>query len=234
MALAQKYQNLLAHCILSNPVESKMAFKDENEESQIQLATFPYSKIEDSKVQISDADLKAKYEELKPRFKQYVESRDIKYVDIKVSASPVDRTALMKQMNSYAKDIATAADPSDIVRKSASLINYLGIPVGKDAFPSDIAQRIDSMSVGQIFGPAENKQDNTVNIIKLIAKQQLPDSVQYRQIQVGGATADAAHKTADSIYSALQNGADFGAIAKKYGQNGQSTWLTTRQYETAP
>jgi peptidyl-prolyl cis-trans isomerase D len=232
--LAQKYQNLLAHCILSNPVESKMAFKDENEESQIQLATFPYSKIEDSKVQISDADLKAKYEELKPRFKQYVESRDIKYVDIKVSASPVDRTALMKQMNSYAKDIATAADPSDIVRKSASLINYLGIPVGKDAFPSDIAQRIDSMSVGQTFGPAENKQDNTVNIIKLIAKQQLPDSVQYRQIQVGGATADAAHKTADSIYSALQNGADFGAIAKKYGQNGQSTWLTTRQYETAP
>src|SRR5574344_2274563 len=62
--LAQKYQSLLAHCLLSNPIEAKMAFKDENEESQIQLASFPYSSIEDDKVKISDADLKAKYDEL--------------------------------------------------------------------------------------------------------------------------------------------------------------------------
>ncbi len=33
--LAQKYQSLLAHCLLSNPVEAKMAFKEENNESNI-------------------------------------------------------------------------------------------------------------------------------------------------------------------------------------------------------
>ena len=43
--LAQKYQSLLASCILSNPVEAKMAYKEANEESQIELATFPYSSI---------------------------------------------------------------------------------------------------------------------------------------------------------------------------------------------
>ena len=59
--LAQKYQSLLASCILSNPIEAKMAYKEDNEESQIELATFPYSSIADSKVKISDADLKAKY-----------------------------------------------------------------------------------------------------------------------------------------------------------------------------
>ena len=48
--LAQKYQALLAGCFLSNPVEAKMAFKEENEESQIQLAAFPYSDIQDDKV----------------------------------------------------------------------------------------------------------------------------------------------------------------------------------------
>ena len=32
--LAQKYQALLAGCFLSNPVEAKMAFKEENEESR--------------------------------------------------------------------------------------------------------------------------------------------------------------------------------------------------------
>jgi peptidyl-prolyl cis-trans isomerase D len=232
--LAQKYQSLLAHCLLSNPVEAKMAFKDENEESQIQLASFPYSSIEDSKVKYSDADLKAKYNDMKPRFKQYVESRDIKYVDIEVTPSASDRAALQKQYAGYKADMAKAADPSDVVRKSTSLVSYLGIPVAKEAYPSDIANHLDSMAVGSILGPIENKQDNTLNLVKLVAKQQLPDSVQYRQIQVSGATPAAAHKTADSIYNALKAGADFEAIAKKYGQNGEKTWMTTRQYQSAP
>ena len=232
--LAQKYQSLFAHCLLSNPVEAKMAYKEENEESKIELASFPYSTADDSKIKIEEADLKAKYDELKPRFQQYVESRDIKYVDIQVTPSSVDRQSIQKQFNAYSKDLAAAADPTDIVRKSTSLISYLGIPVLKTAYPFDIADRLDSMSVGQTYGPIENKQDNTFNVIKLMAKQQLPDSIQYRQIQVGGTTLAEAHKTADSIYSALQNGADFEALAKKYGQTGEKTWLTTAQYQNAP
>lgn len=82
--LAQKYQSLLAGCLISNPVSAKMAYTDENQESNIQLASFAYSSINDNKVKISDADLKAKYEELKPRFKQYEETRSIKYVDYQV------------------------------------------------------------------------------------------------------------------------------------------------------
>ena len=232
--LAQKYQSLLAHCLLSNPVEAKMAFKEENEESQIQLAAFPYSSIEDSKVQVSESDLKAKYEELKPRFKQYVETRDIRYIDIQVEASPDDKANLRKQFTDYTKELTEAADPTNVVRRSTSLVSYLGLPVGKEAYPSDIAARLDSMSVGSVYGPVENKQDNTLNLIKLVAKVQLPDSVEYRQIQVGGATPEAAHKTADSIYTALTNGADFEALAKKYGQTGEKAWMTTRQYQMAP
>ncbi|WP_025881162.1 peptidylprolyl isomerase [Segatella baroniae] len=232
--LAQKYQSLFAHCLLSNPVEAKMAYKEENEESKIELASFPYSTVDDSKIKIEEADLKAKYDELKPRFQQYVESRDIKYVDIQVTPSSVDRQSIQKQFNAYSKNLAAAADPTDIVRKSTSLTSYLGIPVLKTAYPFDIADRLDSMSVGQTYGPIENKQDNTFNVIKLMAKQQLPDSIQYRQIQVGGTTLAEAHKTADSIYSALQNGADFEALAKKYGQTGEKTWLTTAQYQNAP
>ena len=39
--LAQKYQSLFAHCFLSNKVEAKMAFNDQNQESMIQLAALP-------------------------------------------------------------------------------------------------------------------------------------------------------------------------------------------------
>ena len=232
--LAQKYQALFYGCLLSNPVSAKMAFDDENQESSIQLASFPYSSINDNKVNVTESDLKTKYEELKSRFRQYEGTRSIKYVDYQVVPSQADRKALDKTVNEYMKALRDTADPSGIIRKSGSLIAYLGIPQTKAAFPSDIAARLDSIAVGATTTPVENKSDNTLNVIKLISKTELPDSVQMRVIQVGGATADEASKRADSIYTALKAGADFEAIAKKYGQTGEKTWITSAQYQNAP
>lgn len=232
--LAQKYQSLLAGCILSNPVEAKLSYKEENEESSIQLATFAYSTIDDSKIKVQDADLKAKYDEMKERFKQNVESRDIKYVTVRVEPSPADRAELQQTFKKYTTDLAAASEPANVVRKSTSLVNYLGIPVAKTAYPNDIADKLDSMAVGQTYGPFETKMDNSMNVVKLISKQLLPDSVQYRQIQVIGKTPAEAQKRADSIYTALNAGAAFETIAKKYGQSGEKVWMTTAQYQNAP
>lgn len=233
--LSQKYQALLASCVLSNPVEAKMTFKDENEESNIQLAYMDYNSVNDKQIKITEGDMKDKYNELKEswRIKHPVETRDVKFVSYKVVASPTDRSALQKTFADYAKQLQASADPTDIVRKSQSLIPYLGIPVSKNAFPQDIAGRLDSIATGTVVGPVENKQDNTLNLYRLISKTQLPDSVQFRVISVNGATPDAARKSADSIYTAIKAGGDFEAIAKKYGQTGEKTWMTTAQYEHA-
>ena len=82
--LAQKYQSLLANCVLSNKVEAKMAFNEENEEAQIQLASIAYNTIKDADIKLTDEELKAKYEELKPAFRQQQETRDVKMVDVQV------------------------------------------------------------------------------------------------------------------------------------------------------
>lgn len=232
--LAQKYQVLFAGCLLSNPVSAQMAYNDENQESNIQLASFAYSSINDNKVKITESDLKDKYDELKPRFKQYEETRSIKYVDHQVVPSQTDRKALNKTVNEYMVALRDTADPSGVIRKSGSTVPYLGIPQTKSAFPSDIAAKLDSISVGSTTTPVENKIDNTLNIIRLISKTQMPDSVQFRAIQVMGTTPDEAAKRADSIYTALQGGAEFETIAKKYGQTGAKNWITSAQYQNAP
>ena len=229
--LGSKYQSLIAHCLLSNPVSAKMAFEAQTQESDIQLATLPYSAIKDADVQVSDADLKAKYEEQKEMFKQYVESRDVKFVDFQVVASAADRAALMKTINEARQKLESGAAPADVVRKAQSQIAYTGIAATKRAYAPDIAAKLDSMQVGQVSAPFETAYDNTVNVIKLIGKSQMPDSIEYRQIQVGGATVEAARKTADSIATALKGGADFEALAKKYNQPGASQWLTSAMYE---
>lgn len=231
--LAQKYQSLLGHALLSNPIEAKMAYEAQINESSIQLVSFPYSSIEDAKITVSDDELKAKYKELKPLFNQVVETRNIKYINVPVLPSAADRKAIDAQFAQIKADLAEAADPTEVVRKSTSLQPYNGLAVLKTAFPQEIAQRIDSIGVGQVYGPFEVTRDNTLNLIKLVAKQQLPDSVEYRRISVGGNTIEEGRTRADSIYKALQAGADFEALAKTYGQTGVSTWLTTTQYQNA-
>ena len=231
--LSSKYQVLMANCLFSNPVSAKMAFDGQNEESDIQLASIPYSSINDNDVKIDDKDLKAKYEEEKEMFKQQVETRDIKYVDFHVVASAADRAELMKTMTEASNKLQSGAVPSEVVRKAQSQFPYTGIAATKRAYPSDIAAKLDSMSVGQTTAPFETTGDNTLNVVKLISKTQMPDSIEYRQIQVGGATVEAARKTADSVYNAIKAGADFEQIAKKYGQTAQKQWLTSAMYENS-
>jgi peptidyl-prolyl cis-trans isomerase D len=232
--LAQKYQALLGACLISNPIEAQQAYTDETLENSVNLVAFPYSKINDNKVEVTDADIKAKYEEMKSRFRQVEETRDIKFVDLQVKASAADRAAIDKNIQELRDQLVTADDPTEIIRKSASLVPYLGVPLTRSAFPRDIAARLDSLSVGSTSAAIENKEDNTLNVVKLFSKQQLADSIEFRIIQVARPELSDTRKAADSIYQALQGGADFEALAKKYGQTGQKTWMTSREYESAP
>ena len=231
--LQSKFNTLLTQSMLSNPVSAEMAFNAQNEESNIVLAAVPYSSIKDDEVKVDDADIKAKYNEQKEQYKQFVETRDIKYVDFQVVASKADRDMLMQTMKTAQQQLESGMAAAEVVRKAQSQIAYIGIPAQRSAFPSDIATRLDSLQVGQVTAPFETTRDNTLNVVKLVAKVQMPDSVEYRQIQVGGTSAEEAHKRADSIYTALKGGADFEALAKKYGQTGEKQWMTSAMYERA-
>ena len=230
--LAQKYMVLLQESVLSNPAEAKFAFDAEKQETNVELAYIEYNSINDNDVKVSDQELKAKYDQLKERFFIPQEIREIKYIEVKKVASAADKADLRKKMEQFAEELQTAENPEQVVNKSQSLMKYAGVPVTKNLLPLDVAARLDSIAVGTTTKVTENTQDNTFNIIKLIGKSNLPDSIQYRAISVMAATPAETKTKADSVLTALQNGADFAAIAKKYNQTGEAEWITgTQQFQ---
>lgn len=230
--LAEKYQNLVTKSLISNPVAAEDAFNSRTEQSDLLLAGVPYSSINDSTVQVSDSEIKDRYNEKKEQFKQLVETRDIRYIDVKVVPSDADRKAVEKEVTEYSNLLAsTTADFGTFVRSTGSSVNYSDVPVSKSVFPADVASRLDSTNVNEVYGPYYNQTDDSFNAFKLLAKVSSPDSIQFRQIQVYADTEEKTKTLADSIYNALKGGADFAAVAKIYGQTGEATWVNAQSWE---
>lgn len=230
--LAEKYQNLVTKSLISNPVAAEDAFNSRTEQSDLLLAGVPYSSINDSTVQVSDSEIKDRYNEKKEQFKQLVETRDIRYIDVKVVPSDADRKAVEKEVTEYSNQLAsTTADFGTFVRSTGSSVNYSDVPVSKSVFPADVASRLDSTNVNEVYGPYYNQTDDSFNAFKLLAKVSSPDSIQFRQIQVYADTEEKTKTLADSIYNALKGGADFAAVAKIYGQTGEATWVNAQSWE---
>ena len=229
--LTQKYQALLAGTIISNPISAKANFEARINESEILMAALPYTSVKDADITVEDAELKAKYNEMKELFRTTQEAREFKYIDIAVEASKADKDALQKEMEGYAQALSEGADPAKTVREAASMVSYSSLPISSKTLPHDVAELLDSLTPGSQVGPFVHEHDNTINIVRLIDKVTRPDSVEVRQIAAVGKDMESMEKTADSIMNALAAGANFDSIAKKYDQPAEKNWITSAQYE---
>ena len=233
--LTEKYQALIAKALISNPVEAQDAFDARVNQYDLLLAAVPYASISDSTITVSESELKDLYNKKKEQFKQYVESRDVKYIDVQVTASETDRAAIQKEVaESAAQLAAVTSDYTSFVRSAGSQVPYVDLFYNKAAFPADVVSRLDSATIGTVYGPYFSATDNTISSFKVVGKTAAADSIEFRQIQVMAEDADKTKVLADSIVKAINGGASFADVAKKYGQTGEATWVSSAQYEGAP
>ena len=234
MRLQEKYQALITKSLLSNPVEAQHTFDARVNQTDVLLTAVPYSSIPDTTVSVSDSDLQAAYNKKKEQFKQPVEVRNIRYIDVQVTASEEDKAALRAEMDEYTAQLSkTTGDYASFIRSTGSDYPYVDLYCSTRALPGDVVSRLDSVAVGDVFGPYYNVTDNTLNSFKRLGEAMLPDSIEYRQIQVMASDLSKTRTLADSIYNALKGGADFTALAEKYNQKGDKVWLASAAYEGA-
>lgn len=234
MRLQEKYQALITKSLLSNPVEAQHTFDARVNQTDVLLTAVPYSSIPDTTVSVSDSDLQAAYNKKKEQFKQPVEVRNIRYIDVQVTASEEDKAALRAEMDEYTAQLSkTTGDYASFIRSTGSDYPYVDLYCSTRALPGDVVSRLDSVAVGDVFGPYYNVTDNTLNSFKRLGEAMLPDSIEYRQIQVMASDLSKTRTLADSIYNALKGGTDFTALAEKYNQKGDKVWLASAAYEGA-
>ena len=233
--LAQKYEALIAAAQFTNPVAAEYTFNARNNHAEVAYVVVPFNSVADSLVKVTTSDIKKVYDAKKELYKQPAETRAVKYIDVVVTPSQADRDELNKEVAEYAEQLATADDLGALVRLANSTVAYSEVPVSAAGLPEDVVANIANVAEGTVYGPYYNQADDTYNAFRILATAQLPDSVQYRQLQIVDADAERTAFLADSVFNALKakKNANFAEIAEAFGQPSEPAWIASAHYEGA-
>ena len=202
--LAEKYQSLIAKSLISNPVSAEDAFTARNQQTDVLLAAIPYSSIADSTITVSNDEIKKLYNQKKESYKQLMETRDIKFIDVMVTPSEADRAELLNEVTEYANQLTDATEMATFIRSTGSVVPFSEIAINKAVYPSDIATRIDSVKIGEVYGPYYNQADDSYNVMQVLKKEAIADSIQFRMIQVVAENAEKTKTLSDSLVGLFQ------------------------------
>ena len=243
--LQNKFLALVQQGVISNPVSARMDFDEENTTYSIEMANIPYSTVADKDVKITDEDLQTKYDELKPLFRIHGKSRDLKAIDVQVTASAKDQEniiAQVRKLENALRNATTAKAVEEIMKSSKSDVQYQNVYVTKDLLNQsslqDVASAVDSIASGAVTStkiePKGQDGVQYVSTFKLVGKKMTPDSMQICRLAVDN-KADA-----EKIVSEVKKGATLSSLAakysaavKKYGLKGDTTWVETKYYVDA-
>lgn len=204
-----KLQNLMAGCMQANDLDRAQMAEDEALTNVITFVKKDYSTLPNDKYPVSDEELKAEWQKLKPMFKTDEEVRAIHYIAVNIDPSQEDIAAANR-----IADAAYIALQKGRGIDSVRLLGTVQIDTAK------MVQKELPAKVRDFFASAEvgtTRRDSTVGnhhvMYKLINKQASLDSVQLSYVVV---QADA--KTQKAVLDQLNSGKTLDDVKKAYPQ----------------
>ena len=218
----EKYNSLLTNSVYY----PKWYVERQNAEAaglaKVSFVSYPYSKISDSTIKISDKEIEEYVSKHKEQFKQ-TESRSIAYTIFDAAASSADSAATKENVARLKAEFAADTLPVKFLARNGSSIQYFDGYIGKAQIQVPAKDSIFSLSKGAVYGPYLD--NHTYVLAKLIDMKPMPDSVKARHILIGTYNPQnnqqllddsTAKKRIDSIALAIKGGARFDSLAIKY------------------
>lgn len=192
---------------------------DNNNKVDFAYVKLPYDDVDDSEISVSDEDIKAYIEENESKYKTEEETRVIQYTVMNVKPTGQDSALLLEEMIGVRDAFINATDDSAFVE--------VNLGVMEDAYykaedlPAALTDTVFDMPIGSVYGPYID--NNAYNVVKLIDRKQIPDSVRSRHILLRAndlQQAAAAQQTLDSLKNLIETGAGrFDSLAAKFSQD---------------
>ncbi|MDR1866355.1 MAG: SurA N-terminal domain-containing protein [Bacteroidales bacterium] len=229
---AQKYHTLISKGIFIPSFVAANENTEINKKVDFDYLIRQYASVADSTIKITANDLKKYYRENKRQWEQ-TPSRDIEYVVFGIAPSEEDRAAADKWIEKIKPEFEQAENAQQFVNLN-SHVPFDGKFYTKEQLPVQTAELFDA-GEGTMTGPYQ--EGEALKLARLVKIDNRPDSIKVRQIvvvprQQTQAAAQQVVALADSIKTAIDNGADFTTLALKYSadpsvsaNNGDIGWV---------
>ena len=214
--LNQKYTNLINNSIYTTALEAEYDYNSRNKLANFKYVMLDYASVNDSEINLTDADYKEYYDKNKKAFSNPEETRTIEYALFDAAPTAADSSSVLAEIQKLKTELAESTNDSSFV----SIHSETKYPV-RFYSKGQISPGLDSVAftaaAGTVIGPVLN--DNTYEIAKVIQVKTSPDSVNASHIllnPVAEGGVDKAQAKADSIVNLLQGGASFTALAVEF------------------
>ena len=207
--LQEKYVALLANSLTANTLEAKSNFEGRSKTATVSYVMQPYYALLDSAFQVTDAEVKALYNQRKEQYKQEP-NRNILYVTYPILPSEEDFAEVKAWIEKLQDEFTNTTDIVGVVNANSDVM-YDGQYYSESTVPAELKEFAFTGKENDVtpimFDQAKYYMARIVE-----TGVQLPDSVNLRHIYMLG--DDQAR--VDSIVKAIKSGADFAALATTY------------------
>lgn len=233
------YLDLIQSSTGMTEAEAKADFHFENDNVNLQYVLIPYESVEDSLIQITDAEIKNYIKTHEADFKKEA-SRSIQYVAFEETPTEDDLSVIELRLDALKSeriaynDVSKLTDTLEGFKTTKNIADFIdqysevpfdSVYKARGEFNNQYADILFGLTPGEVFGPYRDRGD--FKISRLIdLKKDASIRASHVLIAYEGATRAAstvtrtkaeAKREANQVYRlARQNNADFEALAREY------------------